>query len=490
MKKLKFSDVFEVDKKILEEEGFVDISLFCDLPLFIDPFLIFGSDKSEYKDLNTEINKYLLFLKNKAVNYKINDGLLKSWFTFSEINNNWLGYCRFGNKGSGLGKKFAKSLYNNLKNKLGNFGNNPILSVEHIEKLCLIDDKIGSDNISDFVMNIIKHYFLERTERFAREYIKKEYCKEFNVERAYFDYNLERWMPKKYYLPAFNDDYIVLMPIDILTKDTSWLNTKDMVDRFYLIVEKIPNEQLKFEINNYLDSLYKKNMTTEEVRKNKMSAIREFPELIDYYILDKENSIDEAMSRSIEKSLYIDDVISTIADKIIEKLSKTDFYNYKEDSYEEALKRVQYLKHCIEDNDVYRMFFDKKGNVIRTEEDLQLMFRLACYGVISDVNRECNNGRGPVDYKLSKTNFDKSLVEFKLAGSSKLKQNLQYQVEIYEKANDTKKSIKVIIYFTDKEKERLEKILNELNLNNKENIVVIDARNNKISASNVKTDEN
>ena len=118
------------------------------------------------------------------------------------------------------------------------------------------------------------------------------------------------------------------------------------------------------------------------------------------------------------------------------------------------------------------------------------MFRLACYGVISDVNRECNNGRGPVDYKLSKTNFDKSLVEFKLAGSSKLKQNLQYQVEIYEKANDTKKSIKVIIYFTDKEKERLEKILNELNLNNKENIVVIDARNNKISASNVKTDEN
>ena len=47
----------------------------------------------------------------------------------------------------------------NLKSRLNNFGNRSILSVEHIEKLCLIDDKIGSDNISDFVVNIIKHYF-------------------------------------------------------------------------------------------------------------------------------------------------------------------------------------------------------------------------------------------------------------------------------------------------------------------------------------------
>lgn len=484
--KLKFSDVFEVDKKILEEEGFVDISLLCDLPLFIDPFLIFGSEKNEYKELNNEINKYLLFVKDKAIQNQLSEGLLKSWFTFSEVNNNWLGYCKFGNKGSGLGPKFAKSLYMNLNSKLNNFGNSSILAVEHIEKICLIDDKIGSDNISDFVMNIIKHYFLEKTEQFALKYLNKKYCGKFNVDKAYFDYKLERWMPKTYYLPSYNNEYIILMPIDILTKDTSWLNTKDMVDRFSLIVDKIPNEQLKFEINNYLDSLYKKNMTQDEIRRNKLNTIKEFPDIIDYYILDREKTVDEAMSKSIEKSLYVEDTITKIAEKISEKLLNTEFYNCNESSYEEALKRVQYLKHCIEDNDVYKLFFDDDGNVIRKEEDLQLMFRLVCFGTISDVNREVNNGRGPVDYKYSIGNMDKSLIEFKLAGNSKLKNNLKNQVEIYEQANETKKSIKVIIYFSDTEKEKVEKILNELKLNNKENIILIDARNNKVSASNVK----
>lgn len=121
MKNLKFSEIFEVDKNILEQEGFVDVSLLCDLPLFVDPFLIFGSQKEEYLELNNEINRYLLFLKKKAIQHEIHSGLLKSWFTFSEVYNNWLGYCKFGNKGSGLGPKFAKNLYYNLKNKLDNF---------------------------------------------------------------------------------------------------------------------------------------------------------------------------------------------------------------------------------------------------------------------------------------------------------------------------------------------------------------------------------
>lgn len=486
MKNLKFSETFEVDKNILEQEGYVDISLLCDLPLFVDPFLIFGSQKKEYVELNNEINRYLLFLKKKAMQHGISTGLLKSWFTFSEVHNNWLGYCKFGNKGSGLGPKFAKNLYLNLKNKLNNFGNGEILTVEHIEKLCLIDDNIGSDNISDFVINILKYYFLEKTQEFSKKHVKPEYCDMFNVEKAYFDYNLERWMSKQFYLPKFDNEYILLTPIDILTKDSSWLNTYDMIDKFSMVVEKIPNDQLKFDINNYLAKLYKDDMTKEEIRKSRLETIREFPVIVDYYISQKEDTVDEAMSRSIEKSLYVDEIISNIVQGFVENLKSTDFYNWVEDSYLEALKRVKYLKHSIEDNDVYKLFYDSNGNLVKSEEDLQLMFRLVCYGVVSDVNRECNNGRGPIDYKFSKTNADKSLIEFKLAGNSKLKQNLKNQVEVYEKANDTKKSIKAILYFTDKEKERVEKILKELGLENKENIILIDARNNKISASNVK----
>ena len=104
-----------------------------------------------------------------------------------------------------------------------------------------------------------------------------------------------------------------------------------------------------------------------------------------------------------------------------------------------------------------------------------------------DVNAEVNNGRGPVDYKVSKGNMDKSLVEFKLAKNTKLKQNLQNQVKIYEAANDTKQSIKVIIYFSNKERDRVLNILGELKLTEDHNIILIDASNNKISASNVRS---
>jgi len=131
----------------------------------------------------------------------------------------------------------------------------------------------------------------------------------------------------------------------------------------------------------------------------------------------------------------------------------------------------------------YRVFY-LKGHSIEREEDLQILYRLTWRGTSSDVNREVNNGRGPVDYKVSRGGADKTLVEFKLATNSQLKRNLANQVAIYEKANDTKKSIKVIIYFTRADLNRVQKILRELKLTDDLNIVLIDARrDNKPSAS-------
>ena len=74
------------------------------------------------------------------------------------------------------------------------------------------------------------------------------------------------------------------------------------------------------------------------------------------------------------------------------------------------------------------------------------------YNTAFDVNREVENGRGIVDYTISKGAMDKTLIEFKLASNSKLKSNLQHQLSIYAKANDTDKYISVILYFTDKER--------------------------------------
>ena len=142
-----------------------------------------------------------------------------------------------------------------------------------------------------------------------------------------------------------------------------------------------------------------------------------------------------------------------------------------------------YLKHVVEDNDGYKVFY-VDGKPIKRESDLHIMYRLACFGSKNDVNSEVNNGRGPVDYKLSNGNKDSTLVEFKLASNSKLKKNLQRQVEIYQKANNTENAIKVIMFFSEEEYKKVQDLLNELELNNKANIILIDARNdNKPSAS-------
>lgn len=46
---LYFSQHFDVDPDLLEEYGALDISLVSDLPLFVDPFLLFNSDDPDYQ---------------------------------------------------------------------------------------------------------------------------------------------------------------------------------------------------------------------------------------------------------------------------------------------------------------------------------------------------------------------------------------------------------------------------------------------------------
>ena len=122
---------------------------------------------------------------------------------------------------------------------------------------------------------------------------------------------------------------------------------------------------------------------------------------------------------------------------------------------------------------------------IKREKDLQLLFKLTWFATIFDVNAEVNNGRGPVDFKISKGDLDKTLVEFKLASNSKLKQNIANQIKVYEVANNTNQSMKVILYFTEAEHQRVVNILKDLGLSSDDDIILIDACNNKVSASNV-----
>ncbi|USK82106.1 hypothetical protein QRD90_09590 [Peribacillus frigoritolerans] len=479
-----FSDFFNIDAKVVEDYGAFDVSLINDFPLFIDPFLLFNSSKEEYQELHEGMIKYLKFLRDKAQAKKISAGLLKAWFMFPEIKQNWLGFSKNGNGGNGLGKDFAKALYSNLNNVLSNFGEEKVTESSHLEKLCIIKGKVGKDSISDFTTRLIHEYLLNYTQTFAIEHLDKKYVKKVSVNNVRFNYKTETWVNDTFQLPFMNGDYVLLSPVDILTKDETWINKADMVKDFSLIPSSIDNEQLRFQINNYFMSILPKKPSPKDKSLAVSRVISQYPEFVDYYIKYKEERGEQAETTSFEKvkesaSFYVDNFKSLIA--LLER--ETEFYHTKDDTFEESLKRVKYMKHVIEDNDGYRIFYSK-GQPIKREDDLQILYRLTWFASESDVNREVNNGRGPVDYKVSRGNKDKTLIEFKLASNSQLKRNLQNQVEVYEKANDTKKSIKVILYFSEQELNKVAKILRELKLTEAQNIILVDARNdNKPSAS-------
>ena len=486
-----FSDFFEIAPDELEDYGALNISLLTDLPLFIDPFLLFNSENDAYGKLHDEIIKYLLFLCEESKSRKLDDGLIHRWFRFPEIPQTWLGFSKTGNAGRGLGRTFAVALNENFGEVLADFGNENVTKSPHLEKLGLISKGVGRDMISDFTTNLIKGFLSEYTQEFAKQHIDPSLLANFAVDHAAFNYETHSWTTKRYTLPRFRGTYVLLTPKDILAKDDTWINKDDLWHLFPEIPSAIPNLQLRAQINEYFvsklpkESERRKRGVTKSDRTNAMrlTALR-FPQVYDYYIKEKEDTGDQASNVKLEEVLEVQAVFIQQARELIENLDKsTAFYRTKPATLDDARQRVLFLKSIIEDKGGWRVFYHK-GKPIKKEEDLQILFRLTWYGTSSDISREVNDGRGPVDFKASFGAADKTLVEMKLASNSKLRQNLENQLEIYKRASDAMHGLKVILFFTQEEELHVKAVLKDLKLDVDPDVYLIDARqDNKPSGS-------
>ncbi|WP_433562299.1 hypothetical protein ACQP1O_33105 [Nocardia sp. CA-151230] len=483
-KHLYFAEHFDVDPQVLRDYGAFNICIASDLPLFIDPFLLFNSDKPEYRQLHDGIIAYLRFLRSKA-DVDLSPGLIDAWYRFKEVKQNWLGFTVLGNDGSGLGRKFAVALNSALGTILDNIGEETITESTHLEKLALIQDRVGRDNISDFTTNLIKGYLAEYTQTFAKKYLDPSRCEVFAVERARFNYDTETWETRRYLLPRLGDDYVLLTPSDLLTCGETWIAHAGMLRDFRSLPAAVPNAELRAQINNYFRSQLGKSPTRAKEKEAAQKTVNAYPELIDYYIRSRENlGADATVTSRLRTDAAFELLVKQLKSAIDDLQARTSFYTTPCTSYDEALQRVRDFKDYIEHNDGYRVI--NRGKLPKAHEhEVQIFFGLIWRYSQFDVNREPNNGRGPVDFKVSYGSGDKSLIEFKLAANTKLRQNLENQVEIYQKANRTSKAIKVIICYTAADQRKVAKILTELELQHEPSVVVIDARaDNKPSASN------
>jgi len=479
-----FTHCFEVAPEVLDEYGAFNVSLINDLPLFIDPFLLFNSDKAEYQSLHDSMIRYLRFLRDKAIVGATTPALIRAWYTFPELKQTWLGFSQVGNAGRGLGRDFAFSLHRNLHTVFSSFGDEKITQGSHIEKLALIKDGIGRDKISDFTTNLIKDYLLRYTEQFAKAHLPPDRIGRFAVPKVRFNYDTETWQAGLFVLPCWRDDFVVLTPKDMLTRDEIWINKSDMIGQYDQIVDALPNDQLRAQLNNYLARILPDKPTAAEKRDAITLTIRQYPEFLEYYIRYKEEQGDEAVSVSEQRvawshRLFVDQA-RALASRL---LQYSGFYDLGGDTLAEARQRAEFLKDVVENKGGWRLFY-VNSEPVRRERDLHILYRLTWFATPSDISREVNNGRGPADFKISRGSIDKSIIEFKLASNPQLRRNLKKLVEIYKKASDADKGLKVIVYFTEREYKRVIAILGELGMKGNPNIILIDARSdNKPSAS-------
>jgi len=492
-KKIYFSDIFNIKHSVVEKYGALDISLICDNPAFVDPFLIFANPK--YRSLHNLIINYLKFLRNLSINSKeqgLTKGVFNHYYKFPEVKQVWLGYSVGGNAGLGLGKDFAESLYRNLHKIFSKFGDENITESSHLEKLCLVEEGVGVDKISDFTLNLIKKFLLEYTQEFAKKYLNSEFLSEFSVRKVEFDFNAGIWRDGRYSLPTITtkgkSEFVLLVPRKILTKEEMWISKNNFLKNDVAIFNTIPNVELRTKINKFFhDNLQiklnkKKQPEKDYSKKSRSQALSEtvwkYPEILDYYIKYKEQTKNDALKYHIAEPELINFFPDTTA--IQEQIKSQKFG--KLTSFNDCVSRIVFFKQTLESNSGSLYIKNKPLQ----EKQLQLMFKMATYDSLFDYNAEVNNGRGPIDFIISFGSQDKIGLEMKRAANTKLKQNLLNQGRIYQEDSSLKHVIKIIFFFSNEELKRVNRILNELDKSddNKE-IFLIDCRK-KDSGSNQK----
>lgn len=193
-----------------------------DIPLGIDPFLLFKSRDPALRALHEIlINAYNAGIE--AVR-RGDHHEARRRFDFPEVAEIGLGYTKAGKRGSGVGTLLTGLTLDTLANA-------PALlerGVRHIEEMQLLSAGIGPDRVSDITANLLKGFLIEYTQR---------QCAIWNlplvagvpVEHVYDPETLQ-WVDGHYDLPInpLDGRAILLVPRRIV-RTLPWINYDDFL---------------------------------------------------------------------------------------------------------------------------------------------------------------------------------------------------------------------------------------------------------------------
>lgn len=217
------------------EVDFVIPRMGKDLPLGIDPFLLFKSRDPEFQELHSQ----LLDSFNMGITAIRGDHIDEArWlFQFPEVPDIGLGYTKKGKHGAGVGEFLSELIIETLVNS-------PSLlerGIRHVEEMQLVSVGIGPDRISDIAANIFKEHLITYTQ---------EQCQLWNIPlkpgvpiNHIFDEKNKDWYDGYFDLPVspFDGSPILLVPRRIV-RTLPWINYEDffkMEFALYLRAKKV-----------------------------------------------------------------------------------------------------------------------------------------------------------------------------------------------------------------------------------------------------------
>lgn len=435
-----FSAEFGIDSKYLEDNGIFDPTLDFDTPLFLDPLMLSQSRHEEFSDGAQEavVARFTKIYNVLRVSKEPGD---KPWkaaydlFDFGEdkgLSGTCLGYATSGAAGRGFGPvkrrkslKWAKDVID-----LG------VKDPELFSALSLFEEGIGADLISDMVLNIAFDCVMNFNRR-----VLAEIEAALGVTIPKKTYTLKRGT---YQLPEnpYSDQGhpIILVAADVL-RDLPIVEDNVALGR---VINQ--NADLRTDINAAIGEIWKMNDKDrrEAIRKRAMASSEAFTKFLDTFKLIDKDAYDWKLD-PLGLTAWVQD-----ADKLIGKSDLT-LTEKRSDNIERVnsvvTEIIQKFQQLVEDNRLYRLFYDSKQKQ-RNERYAQLLF-LAVADIICtqnglDLSPESDKGVGPVDFKVS-DGISRVLVEIKLSTNSHLRAGYQKQVDAYVKAENAALAHYVVI---------------------------------------------
>lgn len=229
-----------------EEADFAIPFLDEDIPLHVDPFLLWKSPSLQDQALHTVLLTSFNHLGHLANNGKETEAT-EALIRISECGEVGLGSAR-DKRGKRIGAGTAKQI-------LSLFSSIPkvkLHGIEHIEEIQLFVEQIGKDRISDIICSLIKSFLIDFT---IDQCTKHEIPSSAVMLDDVFDYSSRAFKREKVLLPVnpVSNTPLILVPKRWL-RFSPWISYDDYFTTSYIKEGIIPHERvavLQFNRNNY-----------------------------------------------------------------------------------------------------------------------------------------------------------------------------------------------------------------------------------------------